>query len=424
MSTVIKVENLSKQYRLGLVGASTFKEDAQRWWAKMRGKEDPFLQLGVENDRTISDEAKFVWSLKDINFEVLQGDVLGVIGRNGAGKSTLLKILSKVTAPTTGTVKVKGRIASLLEVGTGFHPDLTGRENIYLNGAILGMRKHEITRKLDEIIAFAGIEKYVDTPVKRYSSGMYVRLAFAVAAHLESEILIIDEVLAVGDAEFQKKCLGKIDEVSSAQGRSVIFVSHNLSMFKKLCTNGIILEKGKLKYNGDIESAIEKYISNGIIKKSYFISDLLNINDFTTIELFNEKNIKTGFFNHDQEISINFKFNLDKNISNKVFVGFRVIDQQERIVFTINKPVISFIPDKHSNYNIKATIPKSLLVPNSYKLTFALHIPNIEVISLLEDVVSFTILETGSASDIYSNLDNGCVFVDCLWGDSNSINSF
>jgi len=205
MSTVIKVENLSKQYRLGLVGASTFKEDTQRWWAKMRGKEDPFEKFGVENDRTIYDDSKFVWSLKDINFEVNQGDVLGVIGRNGAGKSTLLKILSKVTAPTTGSIKVKGRIASLLEVGTGFHPELTGRENIYLNGAILGMRKHEISRKLDEIIAFAGVEKYIDTPVKRYSSGMYVRLAFAVAAHLESEILILDEVLAVGDAEFQKK---------------------------------------------------------------------------------------------------------------------------------------------------------------------------------------------------------------------------
>ena len=205
MNTVIRVENLSKQYRLGLVGTSTFKEDTKRWWARIQGKEDPFLKFGIENDRNIKLDNNFVWSLKDINFDVNQGDVVGVIGRNGAGKSTLLKILSKVTAPTTGSIKIKGRIASLLEVGTGFHPELTGKENIYLNGAILGMRKYEITRKLDEIISFAGVEKYVETPVKRYSSGMYVRLAFAVAAHLESEILIVDEVLAVGDAEFQQK---------------------------------------------------------------------------------------------------------------------------------------------------------------------------------------------------------------------------
>jgi lipopolysaccharide transport system ATP-binding protein len=231
MQTVIKVENLSKQYRLGLVGASTLKEDAFRFWAKIRGKEDPFLKVGVENDRTSITDSKFVWSLRDVNFEVKQGDVLGIIGRNGAGKSTLLKILSKITSPTTGTVKAKGRIASLLEVGTGFHPEL--RENIFLNGAILGMRKHEIKSKLDEIISFAGIERYIDTPVKRYSSGMYVRLAFAVAAHLQNEILIIDEVLAVGDAEFQKKCLSKMGDVSKGEGRTVLFVSHNMSAITK-----------------------------------------------------------------------------------------------------------------------------------------------------------------------------------------------
>lgn len=268
MSIVIKVENLSKQYRLGLVGASTVKEDAHRWWAKLRGKEDPFLNLGVENDRTVNDSSKFVWSLKDINFEVEQGDVLGVIGRNGAGKSTLLKILSKVTAPTAGSVKVKGRIASLLEVGTGFHPELTGRENIYLNGAILGMRKHEITRKLDEIIAFAGVEKYVDTPVKRYSSGMYVRLAFAVAAHLESEILIVDEVLAVGDAEFQKKCLGKMGDISKGDGRTIIFVSHNMSAINELCTKGIMLQNGLIEYSGTSRNVVDKYFLNPYKLKS------------------------------------------------------------------------------------------------------------------------------------------------------------
>ena len=260
-NTVIKVENLSKQYRLGLVGASTFKEDASRWWAKMRGKEDPFLTLGVENDRTSSSDSKFVWSLKDINFEVQQGDVLGIIGRNGAGKSTLLKILSKITSPTTGTVKAKGRIASLLEVGTGFHPELTGRENIFLNGAILGMRKHEIKSKLDEIIAFAGVERYIDTPVKRYSSGMYVRLAFAVAAHLENEILIIDEVLAVGDAEFQKKCLAKIGDVSKEEGRTVLFVSHNLPSISTLCNRGLLLRNGKIIKDSSAKDCISEYFS-------------------------------------------------------------------------------------------------------------------------------------------------------------------
>ncbi|MFN5218151.1 MAG: ABC transporter ATP-binding protein, partial [Sphingomonadales bacterium] len=232
MSIVIKVENVSKQYRLGNVGSGTLRDDLTRWWYRMRGKEDPLMQVGSTNDRTQKADSDYVWALKDINFEVQQGDTLGIIGRNGAGKSTLLKILSKTTAPTTGSVKVKGRIASLLEVGTGFHPELTGRENIYLNGAILGMRKHEITRKLDEIVDFAGVERYLDTPVKRYSSGMYVRLAFGVAAHLESEILIIDEVLAVGDAEFQKKCLGKMGEVSKGEGRTVLFVSHNIAAIK------------------------------------------------------------------------------------------------------------------------------------------------------------------------------------------------
>src|SRR6201993_2025322 len=228
MTKVIKVEHLSKVYQLGTFGTGTISRDLERFWAKMRGKEDPFLKIGEVNDRTKKGESDIVWSLKDINFEIEQGDAVGVIGRNGAGKSTLLKILSRVTSPTTGSVKIRGRIASLLEVGTGFHPELTGKENIFLNGAILGMRKAEIKRKFDEIVDFAGVERYIDTPVKRYSSGMYVRLAFAVAAHLEPEILVVDEVLAVGDFEFQNKCLGKMSEVSNQQGRTVLFVSHNM----------------------------------------------------------------------------------------------------------------------------------------------------------------------------------------------------
>ena len=256
---VIKAENISKQYRLGLVGTGTIKDDMKRWWYKMRGAEDPFLKIGEANDRSSKGESDYVWSLKDINFEINQGDSVGIIGRNGAGKSTLLKILSQVTQPTTGKIYTKGRIASLLEVGTGFHPELTGRENIFLNGAILGMRKHEIARKLDEIIAFSGVERYIDTPVKRYSSGMYVRLAFAVAAHLESEILIVDEVLAVGDAEFQNKCLGKMNDVSKGEGRTVLFVSHNMAAVKNLCTKGIVLEHGKIFFNGGIDESVSKY---------------------------------------------------------------------------------------------------------------------------------------------------------------------
>lgn len=259
MNTVIEVSNLSKVYRLGQINSETLSQDISRRWALIRGKEDPYLKIGETNDRTTKGESDFVWSLKDINFTVEAGEAIGIIGRNGAGKSTLLKILSQITAPTTGSVKVKGRIASLLEVGTGFHPELTGRENIFLNGAILGMRKKEITRKFDEIVDFSGVERYIDTPVKRYSSGMYVRLAFAVAAHLESEILIIDEVLAVGDAEFQKKCLGKMGEVSKTGGRTVLFVSHNLASIKALCSQGIYLKNGMIKSVGNLSEVLSNY---------------------------------------------------------------------------------------------------------------------------------------------------------------------
>jgi lipopolysaccharide transport system ATP-binding protein len=259
MAKAIKVENLSKAYQLGDFGTGTISRDLERFWARIWGKEDPFLRIGEINDRTTKGKSDIVWSLKDLNFEIEQGEAVGIIGRNGAGKSTLLKILSRITSPTTGSVKVKGRIASLLEVGTGFHPELTGKENIYLNGAILGMRKAEIKRKFDEIVDFSGVDRYIDTPVKRYSSGMYVRLAFAVAAHLESEILIVDEVLSVGDAEFQKKCLGKMNEVSKGEGRTVLFVSHNMGSIKNLCEMGIYLDNGIIKEHGYIDKIIQSY---------------------------------------------------------------------------------------------------------------------------------------------------------------------
>ncbi len=256
---VIKAENISKQYRLGTVGTGSFAHDVNRLWYKVRGKEDPYLRIGETNVRNQHGTTGYVWALHEINFQVEKGDVLGIIGRNGAGKSTLLKILSRTTAPTTGSIKVKGRIASLLEVGTGFHPELTGRENIFLNGAILGMTKKEIKRKFDEIVDFAGVERYIDTPVKRYSSGMYVRLAFGVAAHLEPEILVVDEVLAVGDAEFQKKALGKMKDVSQNEGRTVLFVSHNMAAVQNLCNRGMLLQHGTVAGLGPIEEVIRLY---------------------------------------------------------------------------------------------------------------------------------------------------------------------
>ncbi|WET01224.1 ABC transporter ATP-binding protein [Flavobacterium sp. YJ01] len=271
---ILKAENISKQYRLGQVGTGTLKHDLNRWWHKILRKEDPYLRLGEVNNRSTKGTSDYVWALQDINFEVERGEVLGIIGKNGAGKSTLLKILSKVTAPTTGSIKSRGRIASLLEVGTGFNGEMTGRENIFLNGAILGMTKKEITSKLDEIIEFSGCERYIDTPVKRYSSGMTVRLAFAVAAFLEPEILVIDEVLAVGDAEFQKKAIGKMRDISKGEGRTVLFVSHNMVAVKNLCTRGIVMEYGKVAYEGEIDEAVDYYLySEDIERESHFIEN-------------------------------------------------------------------------------------------------------------------------------------------------------
>lgn len=262
-NTVIEFNNVGKQYILGTIGTGTLSQDLNRWWANFRGKEDPFLKIGDTNDRTQKGDSRYVWALKDINFKVEQGDVVGIVGKNGAGKSTLLKILSRVTSPTTGDIKIKGRIASLLEVGTGFHPEMTGRENIFMNGSIMGMTKAEIRSKFDEIVEFAGVAKYVDTPVKRYSSGMMVRLGFAIAAHLEPEILVVDEVLAVGDAEFQKKAIGKMQNVSKGEGRTVLFVSHNMAAVRSLCTRGIMLKNGMVDFIGNIPDTLDHYLRTG-----------------------------------------------------------------------------------------------------------------------------------------------------------------
>ena len=265
MSTAIEFNNISKQYRLGLVSTKTLSHDLNRWWqTAVLHKEDPYLKIGSVNDRSTTADSVYVWALKDIDFKVEQGDVVGIIGKNGAGKSTLLKLLSRVTGPTTGTIRARGRIGSLLEVGTGFHQEMTGRENIYMNGAILGMTKQEISKKLDEIVDFSGCERYIDTPVKRYSSGMMVRLGFAVAAHLDPEILVVDEVLAVGDAEFQKKAIGKMQDVSRGEGRTVLFVSHNMASIRQLCISGVVLEKGSIKMIGTAEECVSEYIGSNI----------------------------------------------------------------------------------------------------------------------------------------------------------------
>lgn len=295
--TVIKVENISKFYQLGLINHGTLAKDLQGWWAKICGKDDPNSRISMVSNKNTNSDTDFIYALKDVSFDVQQGEVLGIIGANGAGKSTLLKILSRVTSPTSGCIKIKGRIGSLLEVGTGFHPELTGRENIYLNGAILGMRRHEIDKKLDEIIDFSGVEKFIDTPVKRYSSGMYVRLAFAVAAHLDPEILVVDEVLAVGDADFQKKALGKMKDVSSGEGRTVLFVSHNMAAVKRLCKRGIVLNNGLVYYDSTINEAVDKYLQFGIEEyTSVPIADMPRLGScsneirFEDVRYLNEKN--------------------------------------------------------------------------------------------------------------------------------------
>lgn len=362
-NTVIKVENLSKQYRLGQVSTGTISHDLNRWWHKVRGKEDPYLKVGEENDRTQKGISEYVWALRDIGFEVQQGDVLGIIGRNGAGKSTLLKILSRTTSPTTGSVKIQGRIASLLEVGTGFHPELSGRENIFLNGAILGMTRNEIARKFDEIVDFAGVDRYIDTPVKRYSSGMYVRLAFAVAAHLEPEILIVDEVLAVGDAEFQKKALGKMKDVSKNEGRTVLFVSHNLSAINSLCTTGLLLKNGKVQIYGNVDKVLQEYqmsgksLSGGLnIEKRFGKGEIL-INDIELISAHHSGLIASGFaldiiFSYeavqiDPNASYEFAIGVWNSFERPMFMATNLYKQQPIKLKKENGRVIIRIPKVH-----------------------------------------------------------------------------
>ena len=377
-NTAIIAENISKQYRLGEVGTGTLMHDLNRSWAKLRGKEDPFLKIGESNDRSIKGESEYVWSLKDINFEIEKGDAVGIIGRNGAGKSTLLKLLSRVTKPTTGHFEIQGRIASLLEVGTGFNPEMTGRENIFLNGAILGMRRNEIKRKFDEIVDFAGVERYIDTPVKRYSSGMYVRLAFAVAAHLESEILIVDEVLAVGDAEFQKKCLGKMGDVSKGEGRTVLFVSHNLSAVRKLCNQGILLKNGGIISNGSMEKVLHRYDEEFVAKgKNFHIDfqeDISKDMQILSVELkspYEHSRILT-----DDELTFDFKIVSRRPVAN-AYVTIDIRDSSDEVVYwTSDYMTNRFKENATGFFDLICKCPQNLLTYGFYTATFAIYSPS------------------------------------------------
>lgn len=404
----IQVQDLGKLYRLGEIGTGTLGHDLNRWWAQLRGKEDPFAKIGETNDRTTKGQSDFVWSLKDVNFEVKQGEVLGIIGRNGAGKSTLLKILSKVTAPTTGRVKVKGRIASLLEVGTGFHPELTGRENIFLNGAILGMSKAEIRSKFDEIVDFSGVERYIDTPVKRYSSGMYVRLAFAVAAFLEPEILIVDEVLAVGDAEFQKKCLGRMKDVSVNDGRTVLFVSHDLNAVSQLCTHGIMMKTGEVSYNGKVGDMITLYLNQDKQSAVYLNNSDKSSKPFliTSIKVENQRGEVSSSFVYDEPIFVTFDIQINNNqLKPDLFV--MVLDSKKNRVFACETSDLK--------QRLKLNIDPKFLVRGSYSIHAFINMPAVEQIDIAEDVCNFKVIDSGSLMAKHGGYDYGSVFGRYYW---------
>lgn len=380
MATAIEFNNISKIYRLGLVSTGTLAHDLKRWWTmSIRGKEDPYLTIGETNDRSTKGESEYVWALRDIDFKVEQGDVVGIIGKNGAGKSTLLKILSKVTAPTTGTIRARGRIGSLLEVGTGFHPEMTGRENIYMNGAILGMTKQEITKKLDEIVDFSGCERYIDTPVKRYSSGMMVRLGFAVAAHLDPEILVVDEVLAVGDAEFQKKAIGKMQDVSRGKGRTVLFVSHNMAAVRNLCKTGIVLHNGSIVFSGTADMAIEKYLKNDTLKDN-IIDNLAKTHPRLNVKkiLINGTTLSNSTLNpQNGYLDVLIEGEADKIVNADASLIFRNNDGAAlaRFSFSDKRGLLNL--DGHFSLSARIKLPPNMHA-GRLKIDVAIHQPNVE----------------------------------------------
>ncbi len=394
--TAIEFENISKQYRLGLVSTRTLSHDLNRWWqTSILGKEDPYLKIGETNDRSKKGESEYVWALKDINFKIEQGDVVGIIGKNGAGKSTLLKLLSRVTGPTTGAIRARGRIASLLEVGTGFHPEMTGRENIYLNGAIMGMTKQEIDRKLDEIVDFSGCERYLDTPVKRYSSGMTVRLGFAVAAHLDPEILVVDEVLAVGDAEFQKKAIGKMKDVAKGEGRTVLFVSHNMTAIKSLCKHAVILKNGMLVDQGEVDSVVTQYLRGDNDIDNYKIAHdtaILSKDGFELLEVGVRKKggEYTDVMRMDQNLEIVVRYRLTQPFE-QLHLTWHLKNEQGNKVCSFSGG--GQIERKHAvgEYEQICHIPANYFNWGTYALDLYVVRDRKDVFILENDIVNFTI---------------------------------
>jgi lipopolysaccharide transport system ATP-binding protein len=415
MSVAIKIESVSKLYRLGTVGTGTMAHDLNRWWHTIRGKEDPYAKVGQINDRTQSSTKNqepgtknresspdYVWALRDINLEVQQGEILGIIGRNGAGKSTLLKLLSRVTAPTTGSIKTKGRIASLLEVGTGFHPELTGRENIYMNGAILGMRRHEIARKLEEIVEFSGCEKYIDTPVKRYSSGMTVRLGFAVAAYLECEILIVDEVLAVGDMEFQKKCLDKLSDVSTG-GRTVFFVSHNMSAIARLCPRVVLIANGQLSADGPAAEITSEYLSLGrkstaeISWEDSSTPPQSDVASLISVRICNENLETTETASVSERVGIQLTFDVHRD-GNVLVPNFPVHNDEGVCVFHLSDTSPEWFrkPRPRGRYSITGWIPAHFMAEGAFTVGAALTtISPLQVHFFVPEVLRFYVVDTG-----------------------------
>jgi len=420
----VKFENISKQYRLGKIGTGTLSHDLKRWWTvNVRGKADPYLKIGSVNDRSIKGDTDYVWALRDINLEVRQGEVLGIIGKNGAGKSTLLKLISRVTTPTTGTIKARGRIASLLEVGTGFHPEMTGRENIFMNGSIMGMTKAEIIRKFDEIVDFAGVAKYIDTPVKRYSSGMTVRLGFAIAAHLEPEILVVDEVLAVGDAEFQQKALGKMKAISSGQGRTVLFVSHNMTAIANLSQYLCVLNNGTIDFEGEVSQGIEYYLneskaassnSSGVIRDHFSFP---NDDDFELIDLQICQNKKVGLeFYTNNTIDLNFYYLVKHRLSG-LRVGFDLIDNVSGAVLFRSFHDDEFAANVHEpgKFSLCAQIPSNLLKPGSYSISIAIGIHNLRWISSDKIVIPFNMHNINGLNSRYADKRPGFIMPHVEW---------
>lgn len=412
MPVVISVENLSKSYRLGQIGSGTLTNDLKLWWAKMRGQANPLLKIGQEDH--LHRDGEQVWALRDVSFTVEQGEVLGIIGRNGAGKSTLLKILSRVTAPTSGQVKVKGRIASLLEVGTGFHPELTGRENIYLNGAILGMSKQEVRRKFDEIVDFAEVEKFIDTPVKRYSSGMYVRLAFAVAAHLEPEILLVDEVLAVGDAEFQKKCLGKMGDVAK-QGRTVLFVSHNMGAISSLCQKTILIHNGCINVKGSTREVVQKYLllngdNSGEVTFPYSGNSIIK-----KITLRNNKNLVTNNFYMGEGLIINLELDAHVLIRRPSICFYIRTSTGIPVWHSLSEDSGSSIENLSGRHIVEIKIPELLLYPGSYSLSVWLGDSLGAGIDHLRDSIILQVSESPKFSRRNLSWEYGLVYCKAEW---------